>query len=265
MAEQSFTATLLKQGGPALPDMPPTEEEDAEDVGLDDLELTLAPSNAIYFLLDDVAIRAVSRSGQVTAVQVDKLRYRPGATLKGKATVVDASGTGGTGTLNIYLEHNVQHRVKVQSLPVQLGSRPQNVAFELALPRKEFGYALIAEFVSADGRDRHEAADYFNIAENFYRVALFNVNAGGDDIQGMDDASIQRWLKSIRHSYANVVEWFSWAEEDMVEMSPDTGHWFSGQTCYAKSRDALQRRIRFLHKHGPSAKERLHVPYGNLP
>src|SRR2546425_1231908 len=59
------------------------------------------------------------------------------------------------------------------SLPVKLSPEPQTVAFEFALPKQELGYAVVAEFVSADGADRSEASEYFSIATDFNRVAIF--------------------------------------------------------------------------------------------
>ncbi len=253
------TASLMKRGGPRMTD----GLDDTHDADLklaDELEFRPTSENAVYYLVDRIEFRPVSRSGGVAAVATDKVRYEPGSVLRGNAEIEDVGGKGGTGNLNIYLEHGVKERDPVKTLPVTLTGERQIFEFEIPLPRDELGYALVAEFVSADGSDRHEAVEYFTIAENPYRVAIFNVNAGGDDVQGGgDEDAMTRWVESLRRSYVNVVEWFAWAEEDMVELSSDTDHWFSGQTCYAKSRDVLQRRIRLLHENGIAA-----VTYGKF-
>jgi len=258
IAEAVWTAAMLNKGGPQLAGGV-SDLMDGDKGGDFELELSLTPEKAVYYLVDKIEYRPLSRSGRVTRVEIDKVLYKPGDTLKGSALVVDVGGKGGAGTLNLYLEHGVKDRVKVKAVPVTLTAKPVRVAFDLPLPREEFGHALVAEYVSADGTDRHEAAAYFNIAENPYRVAIFSINAGGDDVQGIDDDALRRWIEGLRRSYANVVEWFAWAEEDMVEMSSETEHWFSGQTCYAKSREALRRKIGLLHENGLAA-----VTYGKF-
>ena len=137
-----------------------------------ELELTLTPARAVYYLVDKIEFRPLSRTGRVVRVEIDKIRYLPGATLKGSAVVADVGGQGGSGTLNLYLEHNVKDRVKARSLPVTLKPEPQGLAFEIPLPKEELGYALVAEYVSTDGADCSEVAEYFTIAANFQRVAL---------------------------------------------------------------------------------------------
>lgn len=232
----------LKAGGPTM-----GAEED--DLGLE-LDLTLKPEEAVYLLVDRIAYRPLSQSGQVTRVTTDKIRYRPGETLKGTATLVDVGRRGGHGKLNLYLEHNVRDRVRVKTLDVTLARTPQTLTFSLPLPQEELGYALVAEFVSADGRDRAAAAEYFNIATQFQRVAL--VGGAGlatrDAIQ--DEDSIRRGLAEARSGYCNAVEYPFWAPDDMVEMSPDRDFWSSGQANYRMNKQTIQRQIRLAHEVG---------------
>ncbi|MHC4886949.1 MAG: hypothetical protein ACYTGH_17880 [Planctomycetota bacterium] len=233
----------LKAGGPTLGE---TDEDDDLDLELD---ITLDPSTAVYLLVDKVEFRPLSRSGQVTRVTTNRIRYLPGETLKGSATLIDVGGKGGTGVLDLYLEHNVRDRIKVKSLPVTLKGT-QALNFELPLPKEELGYALVASFVSTDGKDRSEAAEYFNIATQFARVAI----VGGcglatrDAVQ--DEASIRAGLNQARSEYVNATEYFAWAEDDMVEMSPDTPFWSSGQTNYRMHKETIQRQIHLAHELG---------------
>jgi hypothetical protein len=216
-----------------------------------DLDLTLRPADSIYFLLDKVEIRPVSLSAAVTALAIDKIRYRPGETLRGVATVTDL-GDGGAGTVEILLEHGPGDRTRVKSLPVSLAAKPQEIPFELPLPKDELGYSIIAEFVSADGRDRAGVAEYFSIAENFQRVAIFGGGLATRDVvlTEADEPRIRQQLAEGRRDYCNAVEYFAWAPDDMVEMSPGEEFWSSGQTNYRMHRETIRRQIRLAHEQG---------------
>jgi len=217
-----------------------------------DLDLTLRPTDSIYFLLDKVEVRPVSLSAAVTALAIDKIRYRPGETLRGFATVADLGGAGGEGTVEILLEHGHGDRTRVKSLPVSLTATPQEIPFELPLPKDELGYAIVAEFVSADGRDRAGVTEYFSIAENFQRVAIFGGGLATRDVvlTEADEPRIREQLAAGRRDYVNAVEYFAWAPDDLVEMSPDEAFWSSGQTNYRMHRDTLRRQIRLAHEQG---------------
>lgn len=249
LCEKTFVAAKLKSGGPSLAGGIEDDRRRAPGTDLD-LELSLSPDKAAYYLVDKVEVRAITRSGRVTRVTRDKIRYRPGETLKGSATVMDVGGQGGDGTLNVYLEHGVRDRVKVRRLPVKLDNSPQVFPFEIALPDEEFGYAVVAEYVAADGRDRSEAAEYFNIASNFNRVYIGAEGSVGHGSTEVDEAAMRRKVDEVVAGYGNAVEHFAWAEEDMVEMSPETDFWFSGQTCYHMSKKGLQQAIRLAHGRG---------------
>jgi len=126
----------------------------------------------------------------------------------------------------------------------------QTVEFEIPLPRKELGYAVVAEYVSEDGADRSEAAEYFTIAENFQRVALFGGNAGSTRDVTLDEAPIRKALAATRAQYYNTVEYFAWAMDDLLELTPDEDYWFSGQTNYRMNKPTIQRQIRLAHEQG---------------
>lgn len=245
--EKFFTAANLKAGGPKMTAVLEPGKEANELDG--ELEMKLAPEKAVYFVLDKIELRLLSGTGRVAKVETNKIRYDPGETLKGSAIVADAGGRGGDGILNLYLEHGVADRAKVKSVPVKLAAEPQTVTFDLALPVEELGYALVAEFVSADGADRSEAAEYFNIAADFNRVAIFGAY-GGQSGSTRSQKAMQDAARAARAEYCNACEMFAWAEEDMVGMSPASDYWFSGQTCYHMNKQGLQQLIRIGHEHG---------------
>jgi hypothetical protein len=249
MVEKTRVKDQLAKGGPRVEVATPDTAGDGEfEVELN-VDQKLTPDRAVYYLVDAVAYRPISHSGQVVRVEIDKIRYLPGATLKGCAVVADAGGRGGAGVLNLYLEHNVNDRVKTQSLPVTLGPETKMVSFEVPLPQEELGYALVTEFVSEDGKSRHESAEYFNIAKNFQRVAIFGGGLATRDAR-LDDGTIRRGLTEARKAYFSASEYFAWAEDDLVEMSPDADFWSSGQTNYRMHKQTMQRQIQLAHEQG---------------
>lgn len=248
IVDSARTRAGLKQGGPELGsslDLPSGGDMDMDF----QLELSLTPARAVYYLVDKIEMRPLSRSGRVTAVSVDKIRYLPGATLKGAVTLVDVGGKGGAGTVTLYLEHNLKDRTKVKSLPVKLTAVPQELAFEIPLPQEELGYALVAEYASPDGADRNEVSEYFSIAANFQRVAIFGGGLVNRDAI-LEEEPIRRGLAEARADYFNACEYFAWAEDDMVAMSPSNDFWSSGQTNYRMHKPTLQRQIRLAHEQG---------------
>jgi hypothetical protein len=290
IADSAWIKSMLKKGGPKLGDNAGDLLDIDDDAGFDlALDVSLTPDSAVYYIVDKIEFRRLSRSGRVTKVTTDKIRYRPGAVLKGTATVADVGGRGGSCHVDIYLEHGVKDRVTVKSLPVDLrrgtGFQPvaqagaaarqeatagthapehssmrgrlavprhgsKTLSFEIALPEEELGYALVAEFVSADGADRSEAAEYFTIAENFQRVALFGGNAGSTRDVTLGEAPIRKALAATRAEYYNTVEYFAWAIDDLLELTPDEDYWFSGQTNYRMNKPTIQRQIRLAHEQG---------------
>jgi hypothetical protein len=234
------------------------QPDDPEENNIDE-ELGLSPASSFYYLLDKAEYRVLSQSGCVTRVNTDKIRYNPGDTLKGTVALTDTSGKGSDGILNLYLEHNLNDRVKIKSLPIKLTAEPQILSFDAILPKEELGYALVGEFVSIDGKDRDENAEYFNIAKNFNRVALFGGGAGSTRDVTLDDETVRKAVSNSRSEYYNACEYFAWAEDDMVEMSSDGDYWFSGQTNYHMNKQTIQKQIRLAHEQGISM-----VTYGKF-
>ena len=247
-----FEKEMVKRDKPRVDPSAASLDADLSDDEDFALEFTLRPTDAVYFLLDKVEIRPLSLSGAVTDVAIDKIRYRPGETLRGVASVADLGGAAGQGTVEIRLEHGLGDRTRVVSLPVSLAAKPQQIPFELPLPKDELGYSIVAEFVSADGRDRAGAAEYFSIAENFQRVAIFGGGLATRDavLTEADEPRMREQLAAARRDYVNAVEYFAWAPDDMVEMSPDEDFWSSGQTNYRMHRETIRRQIRLAHEQG---------------
>ncbi|HOF87006.1 MAG TPA: hypothetical protein PLZ36_02720 [Armatimonadota bacterium] len=220
------------------------------DLGMGEIAFGLSPREHQYFALDDAELIPLSHSGYVAGVTTDKIRYLPGDTLNGTATLRTVGTGGANGTLTLYLEHGVNVREKVKEIPVTLTEKPQTLTFEIPLPRRELGHALVAVYTSADGKDRSEATEYFNIVTNFYRTAIHSgiVIRFGNSLLSRERQ--RELVTASRRLYQNCGEMFAWAEEDMVEMSSDTDWWFSGQTCYHLQKQGLRSLIEEAQKQG---------------
>lgn len=241
------TGTLLKQGGPQLKGTKTMGGDDAAD-DLLELEFAVSPAAAFYCILEATTLRCLSRSGVVDAIHTDKVLYDPGETLQ--ATVKAHSVTGKTqGRLEFLLRWGLEQEETVHTLEVALTTKPQRFTAAIALPKRELGHALVARFVSANGQDTHERDEVFNIAENFMRVAMPG-EFGGASFALWPEDRIRDHIAQGVGNYSNYVEWFAWAEEDMVELTPETDYWFSGQTCYHLSKAGAKRWVELLHARG---------------
>ena len=256
--EEARVDDLMKTGGPKVPDMQLTgeDEEGPDESGI---AFVARPSKAFYYALERAEVEVLSRSGHVTDLTVNKVRYEPGEMLRGNVVVRDIGGKGGSGILTLYLEHEVDSRTKVKAIPVQLTQESQKIEFEVPLPRRELGYALSAAFASADGSDRSEAREYFNITDNCYRVAIFAAHTLHHGYTIRNEQHFRRVFDEAREQYANCMEFFAWAEDDLIEMSPEDDFWFSGQTCYQQSKVGLKKVSQIAHEHGISM-----VTYGKF-
>ncbi|MCL1856881.1 MAG: glutamine amidotransferase, partial [Kiritimatiellaeota bacterium] len=248
-ARQQWLEGSVKEKAAPSPSFDMGSSMGGGDWGLD-LDFELSQDNAVFFVLDKIEYRRLSSSVMVEKVWRDKIRYRQGETLKGTAFLKDVGREGGRGTLNLYLEHGVNNRVKVGEVPVALTASTQQVPFEFVLPTDELGYAVVAEYVSEDGKDWSEAKEYFTIADNFQRVALAGFPVSTHDHDYDDDAPVREAFRKAIEEYYNFMEYFSWAEDDMVGMSPDKEYWSSGQTNYRLGKKTLQRQIRVAHEMG---------------
>jgi len=258
LCELVFTKQRLAEGAVTLDKAATSLEDEPEGLDEIDLDVSFVPASAVFHVVDAIDCRLLSGSGRVVEVGRDKIRYLPGETLRGTATIADAGGRGGTGTLVVSLEHGVRDRTEIRRLPVTLAKEPVTATFEIPLPEQELGYAVVAEFISADGADRHEAAEYFTIAENFNRVYIAG-GGGGHGSTKWSDERIEAAIDGCVNGYGNASEAFAWAEEDMTEMTPDGEYWFSGQTCYHLKKSGLQKSIARARERGVAT-----VSYGKF-
>ncbi len=237
----------VAQGGPTLSLDQTRTASDDELIGAFQ---PMSPATHFYYLLHKAEIACLSKSVAVNSVRVNKVRYDPGETLKGTLTLQDPGRSGVEGSVSLYLERNLGDRTLVKQIPFKLHGDFETMPFEVPLPKEEFGYALVAVYETADGRDHSEAAEYFNVADRAYRIPIYMCRPG--IVSLMDEDKIRSTIEELHNNYINCVEIFFWGEDDMVGLSPKDDYWFSGQTCYHVSKKGLQDWIRIAHEHGIS-------------
>jgi hypothetical protein len=227
--ETTQTKKNLKSGGPTMADTGVSEDND-EDDDLGDLDVSVDRETHFYFVIDKARLKRRSTSGIVKRVMVDKVLYEPGDSLT--ATIqLEQTSSAKSGKLELELQWRLDEKTSVKTIKVPAQKGSHTFTATIPLPERELGYGLVARFTSDDGKDSDEGVRYFNIADNFMRVAIPTTRGfGGSRSTMRTKEQMQKMVNAGFEAYGNYSEWFAWAEEDMVEMSPDTDYWFSGQT-----------------------------------
>ncbi|HUU68252.1 MAG TPA: hypothetical protein VM186_01910, partial [Planctomycetota bacterium] len=252
MSGEAFDAygreNIIQQGGPTADSL--AEPDAGDDLGdvLPELEVKLQPATSFYGILAAAEVQLLSASGVIDSVAVDKVLYAPGETLTASISAHSVAGQA-PGKLQILLEWGLDSQEMVDEKPVTLGPDEQSFTVKIPLHKEELGHALVARFVSEDGKNVHERREYFSIAENFQRVAIPG-RFGGLSFTMLDDARLKADIEGGSRDYGNYWEWFAWAEEDMVELTPETDFWFSGQTTYHNSKAGATRAVELAHERG---------------
>ncbi len=252
VAQDAFeNAAISKKGKPDIGQIDSADllgDNKASDKLMANLVVELDPKTCFYHTVEKVEVARISGSATVSGLDVDKVLYAPGETLKGQARL-SGFGPEVSGKLCLFLEHGVDSRDLVKEIPVKFAGVSRTQDFEVTLPERRLGHALVAQFVSADGRDRHEKSEYFNIEDDFFRVCIYY----GHPFNGLSfraPEAMSSTVAELKRDYYNCREMFFWAPEDMVAMSPAQDAWFAGQTGYHLGKPGLQEYIRLSHQSG---------------
>ena len=201
--------------------------------------------------LDRVEIAAVRQPpAVVAAVDVDKVHYRPGETVKAVARLV-AGPAGGTYTVvaDDVTEIDDARRVFSQEVVLAAGQK-LDVSFDYPLGEgPEFGHEVRCTLLAGD-REIHDNAAYFGCSENVYRIAITGGDVVGQDKSKADPKALRAGMERNKASYANHFEQFSWAPCTFSDMTPDTEDWYSGQTQYRGTKTGYKMMIDEAHRVG---------------
>jgi len=187
----------------------------------------------------------------VTRVNVDKIHYSPGETVK---ATVQLRGCAAGGEYELLAEDvtEIDQARKVFSKRVTIArGATRTVAFEFPVGKVEFGHELRCSLVKA-GKTVHSAARYYGVSRNVYRIGI----TAGSGPQSTRDFTVARAEKLMVQNvarYGNYFERFAWAPCDYSNLAPKTELFSSGQTQYPGSITGMRNLIQTAHKYGLKA------------
>jgi len=258
----------------------PDEELESLEEGKDVRKLTAFDYR---LLCDNVEIRPLRLSpALVTRVEVDKVHYFPGETVKAKVWI-QGDRTDRTDptdrTYRLVAEEitEVDAARQVFEKEVRLGPEKQAIEFEFKLGDREFGHELRCSLVGearegeAPAQPRrgtqdgsagaspspsraalHSRSEFFGVSQSVFRIGISGAG-GGQDMRRYSEADAERDMQALRRAYANYFERFAWAPCDYSNLAPETEIFYSGQTQYPGSILGFRNLIRAAHRLGVRA------------
>lgn len=207
-----------------------------------------------------------------------KIIYDPGETAKGFVAVFNGSAEPRTVTLRCALESGLDRvrPLKEDVLTLAAGER-REAPVEWNTGQEEYGFALAATLLDAQGKRIDESREYFSVADNLWKVALTQ-RGGGDtqsayrehDYRGVGpnegvpvreikqaekqlEAELAKPFAPAYWNYCNWNEYYAWAPEDFFHMAPEADYWYTGTGNYTYGKRALRMSIELVHRRGRRA------------
>lgn len=198
-------------------------------------------------LCDRVEIRPLRLSpALVTRVEVDKVHYLPGETVKARVWVA-----GGTGRLIAEDVTEVSDAREVFAHDLAAPDSKAPVEFAFRLGDREFGHELRCSLLKA-GAVLHSRSEFFGVSRNVFRIGICGP-AGPQDMRTFTSAQAAATMQAARRAYANWFERFAWAPCDYSNLAPETEVFYAGQTQYPGSITGYRNLIAEAHKAGVKA------------
>jgi hypothetical protein len=130
-------------------------------------------------------------------------------------------------------------------------------------PKVSYGHEIRVRLSSptAPATILHERSEYFGVSENMFEISIASfsrfINRPLYAVKAaiaMSDAAIEERARvnaqSVRRSYANHLEVFSWAPDDFFNLAPEGDGWWSGTMGYPVSRRTMVMHIAALKAEG---------------
>ena len=199
-------------------------------------------------LCDRIEVRTIRTSPvMVTGVEVDKIHYLPGETVKAEA-VVQAGAESGEYTFVGEDVTELDSAREVFRKAVTPGKERQGVSFEYNLNDREFGHALRCSLFKGSTLV-HSRSQYFGVSRNVYRIGITG-NGMEQNMQGVTAEDAARYMLANKKTYANYFERFAWAPCDYSDLAPSTEFFWSGQVQYPGSITGFKHLLNEAHKVG---------------
>lgn len=238
-------------GTPEAAGLGEKKEAAASDLDLE-TELAAEPPLAglkhLYMAVDRVLIVPVTDL-DVTRLEVDKIRYRPGERATVAVALRNYAAAERTATVETVLVHDLDTELPVDRREVKLGAGAE-ASFTAQGPvlAEKWGYAVRCR-VSEGGQPRAEREEYFTVHENLWAVmmpgrgpAQFTAHVTPENAVAAAQANKRR--------YRNWCESGFWAPDEFGDFTPDSEYWWGGQGCYYGSVTGTKLQIAEGHKLG---------------
>lgn len=211
----------------------------------------------VALLLDSAVLQVKSHAACIESVRPDKVLYEPGEEIACEVKLRNLKTTPLTLKLQAseLADLNASRRVAQPNVTLKPGDVTA-VVLRWKAGMQEYGREVRVELFD------HEqlvdtAADYYNVADNVWKVALLAPIAGihmtdpaSVYCSAKTEAQVRQAVLDARSSYGNFHEFFAWAPDDALDMTPTQDFWISGQGCYQHQRSRLMLINSLLNENG---------------
>jgi len=213
-------------------------------------EPPIAGLKYLWAAADGVAI-AARGSVAITALSVDKIRYRPGETATVSVAVRNYSRQACTLRAETVLVQGLDATIPVDERSVSLESGAL-VTFEARSPKfeREWGYAARCRLFEGETLVAVKS-EYFTVHHNMWAVMMPGRGAAQFTAHITPESARASALRNKRR-YRNWVESGFWAPDEFGDFTPDTEKWWGGQGNYYGSVSGTKVHIKEGHKVGIS-------------
>jgi len=220
--------------------------------------------------VDRITIRPVRRVA-IGTVWPGKILYRTGEEAKGSVAVYNGTDKARSVTLRCTLESDLDQvrSIKEEKLQLAAGVR-QEVPVTWNTGKEEYGFALAAAIVGADGKTVSRRREYFSVADNLWKVGITQSGRGCHVPHGPGPneahplarikegeqrlaAVLAKPPPPVYWNYSNYAEFYAWSPDDFFCLAPKADYWYSGTGNYTMGKRHLQLAIQWLHRRGMRA------------
>jgi hypothetical protein len=200
-------------------------------------------------LVDSVNVERIGGTASILGLRTSKVLYEPGEEASCDATLQNWSAVQTSAELRATEFSDLGKSREVGKQTVTLKPNENTtVKFTWNAGQEEYGREIRIELLE-NGKPVDAASDYFNVADNVWKVAIRA--SGGPHMTHPDSVHCpykteEQWKKfladfpaQLHATHGNFVEWFAWSPDDAYMMTPTEESWISGQGCYQHKRSRV--------------------------
>lgn len=217
-------------------------------------------SGVLCCLILGMFIDSSCGSPVITEVWPDRVRYKPGETVKVRVTISNPTGSVSDVLLEGIenTELNESQKVFTEKVSLKPGEK-KDVSISYRTADKEYGREMLVRLYQ-DGKEVSSASEYFGVSKLPLTVATGNSYDFGKPVQVMHTifyvypASYQESLRSVhffKKKYQTYFEFFSWSPGDLAGLAPVEDPFRSGLARMAyRSVETVKQQIKLLKEVG---------------